>query len=61
MGSPVSDIVADLITKDVEQRALSTYSPFWKRYIDDTCTALPLTRSRLSMPTLTQTINSVHP
>jgi len=30
--------------EDVEQRTLSTYPdppPFWKRYIDDTCTALP--------------------
>jgi len=43
IGSPVSVTVADLVTEDVEQRALSTYHcppPFWKRYVDDTCTAL---------------------
>ena len=30
--------------ENIEQRALSTYShppPFWKRYVDDTCTAFP--------------------
>jgi len=45
MGSPVSFMVADLIMEDVEQRALSAYldpPPFWKRYVDDTCMALPL-------------------
>ena len=44
MGSPVSVTVANLVMEDVEQRTLSTYShppPFWKRYVDDTCTALP--------------------
>ena len=43
MGSPVSVVVADLVMEDVEERALTTYhSPplFWKRYIDDVCTAL---------------------
>ena len=44
MGSPVSVTVANLVMEDVEQTAL-TFStiqpPFWKRYVDDTFTALP--------------------
>ena len=45
MGSPVSVVVANLVMEDIEERALSTFhSPprFWKRYVDDTCTALHL-------------------
>ena len=44
MGSPVSVTVANMVMGNVEQRALSSfdYQPlFWKRYIDDTFTALP--------------------
>ena len=44
MGSPVSITAANLVMEDVERRALSTYPlplPFWKRYVDDTLTALP--------------------
>ena len=43
MGSPVSVTVANLVMKEVEKRALSTYPlppPFWKRYMYDTLTAL---------------------
>ena len=45
MGSPVSVTVANLVMEDVEERTLSTCPhpphPFWKRYVDDTFTALP--------------------
>ena len=44
MGSPVSVVVANLIMEDVEQRALVTFPGekprFWKRYVDDTFTAI---------------------
>ena len=43
MGSPVSVVAADLVIKDVESRALSTYPQppkFWKQYVDNTCCAL---------------------
>ena len=44
IGSLVSIVVANLAMEDVEERALATFhSPprFWKRYVDDTCTAHP--------------------
>ena len=47
MESPVSVSVANLVMEDVEERALSTFDvdlPFWKRYVDDTCTAVPRNR-----------------
>ena len=43
MGSSVSVVVANLVMEDIEERALSNFhspSRFWKRYVDDTCTAL---------------------
>ena len=45
MGSPVSVTVANLVMEDVEERALATTKMpprFWKWYVDDTCTVLPL-------------------
>ena len=44
MGSPVSVVVANLVMEDVEQEAQYTFHTpprFWRRYVDDTCTALP--------------------
>ena len=44
MGSPVSVTIANLVMEDVEERALATTDiplKFWKRYVDDTCAALP--------------------
>ena len=43
MSSPVSVTVANMVMESVEERALSTYQspvPFWKRYMDNTVTAL---------------------
>ena len=43
MGSPVSVTIANLVMEDIEQRALLTFRTllrFWKRYVDDTCTAI---------------------
>ena len=44
MGSPVSVTVANLVMEEIEDIALSTFEhapKFWKRYVDDTITALP--------------------
>ena len=44
MGSPVSVSVANLVMEDIEERALTSFNiqlPFWKRYVDDTITAVP--------------------
>ena len=44
MGSPVSVVVANLVMEDIERRALATFHTpprFWRRYVDDTCAALP--------------------
>lgn len=43
MGSSVSVIAAELVMEDVEQRALNSFHcpiPYWKRYVDDTFTAV---------------------
>ena len=44
MGLPVSVTVANLVIEEIEGKTLSTFTPaphFWKRYINDTCTAIP--------------------
>ena len=44
MGSPVSVSVANLVMDNLEERAVSEFvSPpiFWKRNVDNICTALP--------------------
>ena len=60
MGSPVSATIADLVMEDVEKRALSSFPnppPFWKRYVDDTCTTLHPD----SIPVFHQHLNSIEP
>jgi len=43
--SPESVTIANPMMEDVEQTALATTDiPFWKWYIDDTCTALTVHR-----------------
>ena len=37
--------------EDVEERALASY-PFWKRFVDDTCTAIPPDHLESSITTL---------
>ena len=44
VGSPVSVVVANPVMKDVDQEALSTFHTppqFWRRYVNDMCTAFP--------------------
>ena len=60
MGSPVSVTVANLVMEDGEQRALTSCTiqpPFWKRYVDDTFTALPQEQIQLFHDNL----NSIEP
>ena len=49
MGSPVSVVVAEIVTQNIEEQALATYSetlPLWLRYVDDTITAACCTRKQ---------------
>ena len=58
MGSPVSVTVANLVMEDIEQRALTSCTiqpPFWKRYVDDTFTALPQEQIQLFHDNLNST------
>ena len=44
MGSPVSVSAVNLVMEKIEELVLASFDPpprFWKRYVDDTCTALP--------------------
>ena len=43
MGSPVSVVVAEIVTQNIEEQALANYTrniPLWLRYVDDTFTAV---------------------
>ena len=43
MGSPVSVVVAVIVTQNIEEQALATYTqtvPLWLPYVDDTFTAV---------------------
>ena len=58
MGSPVIVSAANLVMEDVEEKALSTFDtslPFWKRYVDDTCTVVPVDKVK----SLLQHLNGV--
>ena len=60
MGPPVSAVIANLVMKHVEQRAL-TSSPvkplFWKCYVDDVISAV----SKSEVKNLLNHLNSVEP
>jgi len=54
MGSPVSVVVAEIVMKYVEERALAACRqmiPLWLRYVDDTFTAVHKTKLTLSTTT----------
>ena len=60
MGSPVSVTVANLVMEEIEQKALSTFATppmFYKMYVDDTLTALPMN----TISTLHEHLNSSNP
>ena len=60
MGSLVSIVIANLVMKDVEERAFATFhSPprFWKHYVYHTCTALP----RDMVKSFQSHLNSIEP
>ena len=62
MGSPVSVTVANLVMEDLEEIAISKFvSPpiFWKRYVDDICTALPESLIQQFLDDLNRTIYKV--
>ena len=60
MGSPVSVVVANLVMEHREEKALSTFSSppvFWKRYVDDVCTAI----DRTKILAFLEHLNNIHP
>ena len=60
VGSPVSVVVANLVMEDVEEKLLESFPSlpqFWKRYVDDTFTALPKTL----IPPFLDHLNGIEP
>ena len=61
MGSPMSVTIANLVMEDVKQHALNSFvgaKPlFWKRYVDDTCTAIHENKVEV----LHEHLNSIEP
>ena len=45
MGSPVSGSITNLVMEDVKPWPyMMSQLPFWKRYVDDACTVVPINR-----------------
>ena len=60
VGSPISPIVANLFTEDLEVQAIRTSpsSPaLWKRYVDDTFTII----KKVNRSSFLDNLNSIHP
>jgi len=60
MGSPLSPIIADLVMRDLEERALETLGfplLFYIRYVDN----IVMTVSSTSLKEVVNTFNSFHP
>lgn len=60
MGAPISSVVAQLVLEDLEENVipkLKTNLPFYKRYVDDCITALPLP----DLDNILKEFNSYHP
>lgn len=60
MGSPLSPIIADLVMQRLERNALIKFNnsfPFYYRYVDDICTAVPTTQIEYIL----NCFNSFHP
>ena len=63
MGSPVSVVVANLVMEELEHRAIDTIPgskpPFWKRYVDDTFTAIRLDLVQKFFKQLNSVVNTI--
>jgi len=60
MGSPLSPIIADLVLRDIESRAINILNirlPIYVRYVDDILLAAPSD----SVDVILNTFNSFHP